>query len=92
MTTQGVFRRKAHRPDRRGLRRRLTRTLGPWQLTAIGIGGITTVLFAFLLGAARVGHSTSRDGLLPPWFAKTPCGAGQRRGFAAKAKPRALTP
>jgi APA family basic amino acid/polyamine antiporter len=32
--------------------------------------GITTVLFTFLMGAARVGYSMSRDGLLPPWFAK----------------------
>ncbi|GAA1333220.1 amino acid permease [Saccharothrix algeriensis] len=33
--------------------------------------GITTVLFTFLMGAARVGYSMSRDGLLPKWFAKT---------------------
>jgi APA family basic amino acid/polyamine antiporter len=33
--------------------------------------GITTVLFTFLMGAARVGYSMSRDGLLPRYFAKT---------------------
>jgi basic amino acid/polyamine antiporter, APA family len=39
---------------------------------AVGaILGILTVLFTFLMGAARVGFSMSRDGLLPGWFAKT---------------------
>jgi basic amino acid/polyamine antiporter, APA family len=32
--------------------------------------GITTVLFTFLMGAARVGFAMSRDGLLPRWFGK----------------------
>ncbi|HKN54349.1 MAG TPA: amino acid permease, partial [Amycolatopsis sp.] len=42
--------------------------------TVIAIGaiiGILTVLFTFLMGAARVGYSMSRDGLLPAWFGKT---------------------
>jgi APA family basic amino acid/polyamine antiporter len=39
---------------------------------AVGaILGITTVLFTFLMGAARVGYSMSRDGLLPAWFSGT---------------------
>lgn len=45
-----------------------------WLGIIISVGailGITTVLFTFLLGAARVGYSMSRDGLLPRWFAKT---------------------
>ncbi|GAA3857985.1 amino acid permease [Saccharothrix violaceirubra] len=33
--------------------------------------GITTVLFTFMMGAARVGYSMSRDGLLPAWFGRT---------------------
>jgi basic amino acid/polyamine antiporter, APA family len=33
--------------------------------------GITTVLFAFMLAAARVFFAISRDGLLPRWFART---------------------
>ncbi|HWM02276.1 MAG TPA: amino acid permease [Actinophytocola sp.] len=47
-------------------------------LTALGaiiavgaILGILTVLFTFLMGAARVGFSMSRDGLLPRWLSKT---------------------
>ncbi|GLZ34012.1 amino acid permease [Lentzea sp. NBRC 105346] len=45
-----------------------------WLGIIISVGailGITTVLFTFLLGAARVGYSMSRDGLLPKWFSKT---------------------
>jgi APA family basic amino acid/polyamine antiporter len=39
---------------------------------AVGaIIGVLTVLFTFLMGAARVGYSMSRDGLLPAWFGKT---------------------
>jgi APA family basic amino acid/polyamine antiporter len=39
---------------------------------AVGaIVGILTVMFTFLMGAARVGYSMSRDGLLPAWFGKT---------------------
>jgi basic amino acid/polyamine antiporter, APA family len=41
-------------------------------IIAVGaILGILTVLFTFMMGAARVGFSMSRDGLLPRWFAKT---------------------
>jgi APA family basic amino acid/polyamine antiporter len=41
-------------------------------IIAVGaIVGICTVLFTFLMGAARVGYSMSRDGLLPAWFGKT---------------------
>ncbi|MFC9914029.1 amino acid permease [Streptomyces sp. NPDC127197] len=39
---------------------------------AVGaIIGILTVMFTFMLGVTRVWFSMSRDGLLPPWFAKT---------------------
>ncbi|WP_433330378.1 amino acid permease [Spirillospora sp. CA-294931] len=39
---------------------------------AVGaILGVLTVLFTFMMGAARVWFSMSRDGLLPGWFAKT---------------------
>jgi APA family basic amino acid/polyamine antiporter len=39
---------------------------------AVGaILGILTVMFTFLMGAARVGYAMSRDGLLPAWFGKT---------------------
>ncbi len=33
--------------------------------------GITSVVFAFMLGAARIWFALSRDGLLPRWFAKS---------------------
>ena len=33
------------------------------------IAGITSVMFAFLLGAARIWFALARDGLLPKWFA-----------------------
>jgi len=45
-----------------------------WLGLIIAVGailGILTVLFTFMMGAARIGFSMSRDGLLPPWFAKT---------------------
>ena len=32
--------------------------------------GLISVLFAFMLGATRIGFALSRDGLLPGWFAK----------------------
>ncbi|MFD7280952.1 amino acid permease [Streptomyces sp. NPDC059862] len=39
---------------------------------AVGaIIGILTVMFTFMLGCTRVWFAMSRDGLLPPWFAKT---------------------
>jgi APA family basic amino acid/polyamine antiporter len=34
------------------------------------VTGILSVLFAFMLGAARIWFAMSRDGLLPAWFAK----------------------
>jgi APA family basic amino acid/polyamine antiporter len=41
-------------------------------IIAVGaILGILTVLFTFMMGAARVGFSMSRDGLLPSWFGAT---------------------
>lgn len=33
------------------------------------IAGITSVMFAFMLGAARIWFALARDGLLPKWFA-----------------------
>jgi basic amino acid/polyamine antiporter, APA family len=44
----------------------------PWVANVISvaaIAGIISVLFAFMLGAARVWFAVSRDGLLPRWFA-----------------------
>ncbi|MFC5741473.1 amino acid permease [Dyella tabacisoli] len=44
-----------------------------WVAVAISISaviGIASVLFAFMLGAARIWFALSRDGLLPGWFAK----------------------
>lgn len=39
-------------------------------IVSIGaIAGITSVLFAFMLAAARIWFALSRDGLLPAWFA-----------------------
>ena len=32
--------------------------------------GIASVVFAFMLGAARIWFALARDGLLPGWFAK----------------------
>jgi APA family basic amino acid/polyamine antiporter len=41
-------------------------------IIAVGaIIGVLTVLFTFMMGAARVGYSMSRDGLLPGWFSRT---------------------
>jgi APA family basic amino acid/polyamine antiporter len=40
-------------------------------IAAGAILGILTVLFTFLMGAARVGYAMSRDGLLPPWLSRT---------------------
>jgi APA family basic amino acid/polyamine antiporter len=45
-----------------------------WLGLIIAVGailGILTVLFTFMMGAARVGFSMSRDGLLPRWFGRT---------------------
>ena len=49
-----------------------SRGLG-WIAVAISVSaviGIASVLFAFMLGAARIWFALSRDGLLPGWFAK----------------------
>ncbi|MEV5570297.1 amino acid permease [Spirillospora sp. NPDC052269] len=40
-------------------------------IAAGAIIGILTVLFTFMMGAARVWFAMSRDGLLPAWFSKT---------------------
>jgi APA family basic amino acid/polyamine antiporter len=37
-------------------------------INVAAIAGITSVMFAFLLGAARIWFALSRDGLLPRWF------------------------
>jgi basic amino acid/polyamine antiporter, APA family len=39
-------------------------------INVAAIAGITSVLFAFMLGAARIWFALSRDGLLPRWFAR----------------------
>ena len=44
-----------------------------WVAVTISISavfGLVSVLFAFMLGAARIWFALSRDGLLPGWFAK----------------------
>jgi len=44
-----------------------------WVMVAISItavAGIISVVFAFMLAAARIWFSLARDGLLPAWFAK----------------------
>ncbi len=38
-------------------------------INVAAVAGITSVMFAFLLGAARIWFALSRDGLLPKWFA-----------------------
>lgn len=39
-------------------------------INVAAIAGITSVLFAFMLGAARIWFALARDGLLPGWFAR----------------------
>ncbi len=39
-------------------------------ISVAAIAGITSVMFAFMLGAARIWFALSRDGLLPIWFAR----------------------
>ncbi len=39
-------------------------------VAAAAVIGVTSVLFAFMLGAARIWFALARDGLLPGWFAK----------------------
>ncbi|GAA0711960.1 amino acid permease [Dokdonella soli] len=44
-----------------------------WVAVTISVSavfGLISVLFAFMLGAARIWFALSRDGLLPGWFAK----------------------
>ncbi|MBN2908874.1 amino acid permease [Polycladomyces sp. WAk] len=40
----------------------------PAIISAAAVAGITSVLFSFMLAAARVWFAMSRDGLLPKWF------------------------
>ncbi len=45
----------------------------PWIAATISVSavfGLLSVLFAFMLGAARIWFALARDGLLPGWFAK----------------------
>ncbi|SKB99080.1 amino acid permease [Luteibacter sp. 22Crub2.1] len=45
----------------------------PWLSNVIAVAaviGVISVLFAFMLGAARIWFALSRDGLLPAWFAQ----------------------
>jgi APA family basic amino acid/polyamine antiporter len=39
-------------------------------ISVSAVVGIASVLFAFMLGAARIWFALSRDGLLPAWFSK----------------------
>ena len=39
-------------------------------ISVTAVMGIISVVFAFMLAAARIWHSLARDGLLPQWFAK----------------------
>jgi len=39
-------------------------------VSVAAVFGLISVLFAFMLGATRIGFALSRDGLLPGWFAK----------------------
>ncbi len=39
-------------------------------INVAAVAGITSVMFAFMLGAARIWFALSRDGLLPNWFTK----------------------
>jgi APA family basic amino acid/polyamine antiporter len=38
-------------------------------ISVSAVFGLVSVLFAFMLGASRIGFALSRDGLLPGWFA-----------------------
>ncbi len=40
-------------------------------ISLIAVTGIISVVFAFMLAAARIWYALSRDGLLPMWFAKS---------------------
>lgn len=39
-------------------------------VAAVVVVGVISVLFAFMLGAARIWFALARDGLLPAWFAR----------------------
>lgn len=39
-------------------------------ISVAAIAGLTSVMFAFMLGAARIWFALSRDGLLPKWFSQ----------------------
>lgn len=39
-------------------------------INVAAVCGLTSVMFAFMLGAARIWFALSRDGLLPKWFAR----------------------
>ena len=39
-------------------------------ISVAAVAGITSVMFAFMLGAARIWFALARDGLLPKWFAQ----------------------
>ena len=39
-------------------------------ISVAAVAGITSVMFAFMLGAARIWFALSRDGLLPKWFSQ----------------------
>ena len=39
-------------------------------ISAVAVASIISVVFAFMLAAARIWFSLARDGLLPSWFAK----------------------
>jgi APA family basic amino acid/polyamine antiporter len=40
-------------------------------INVAAVAGIASVVFAFMLGAARIWFALARDGLLPRWFAHT---------------------
>lgn len=40
-------------------------------INVAAVAGIASVVFAFMLGAARIWFALARDGLLPRWFAKS---------------------
>jgi APA family basic amino acid/polyamine antiporter len=45
----------------------------PWigvAIAAVVVVGVMSVLFAFMLGTARIWFALARDGLLPAWFAR----------------------
>jgi APA family basic amino acid/polyamine antiporter len=39
-------------------------------ISVAAVAGLTSVMFAFMLGAARIWFALSRDGLLPKWFSQ----------------------